>query len=528
MALSGGHLIDGKWRRDGGGGFNCFNPATGEALEPKFAEAAKEQVDAAMHAAPFALHDSASLEARWPARLLDSIAECILKLGDSLLDRAGAETALPNARLISERARTVGQLAMFAQLVKDGAWVDAVIDTADPSRKPIPKPDIRRMFRPRGTVVVLGASNFPFAFGVVGGDTAAALAVGNPVIVKGHPSHPGTSELLASAVLEALESQNLPRGLFALLQGRSHELSAQLVTHAETRAVGFTGSRQAGRALFDLAAARPEPIPVYAEMGSLNPVVILPGAIRDRAQAIARELCASILLGGGQFCTKPGVILVFGPADPFVNTLQQQISATGPVTMLNQPMRDSLAARVLEWSKIPGVDVLTASSPSGFASVSPALFHTRAAVFMREPHLQEEAFGPAAVVVECSEIDDAQSVLRCIGGSLTGTIHIGPDDDAKPILSMMQELVGRIVVNGYPTGVEVCDAMMHGGPYPATTDASMTSVGAASIRRFVRAIAYQNIPDDLLPPALQNANPLGIERTINGQRTKARIEQSRV
>ena len=322
-----------------------------------------------------------------------------MDLGDAALERAEAESALPRPRLIGERARTIGQLKMFATIARAGGWIDAVIDTADPNRAPMPKPDLRRMLRPRGPVAVFGASNFPLAFGALGGDTASALAAGCPVIVKGHPSHPGTSELVAQAVLAALQERKLPLGLFALLQGRSHGLSGALVKHPSITAVGFTGSLKAGRALFDLAAARPSPIPVYAEMGSLNPLVILPGAIAERADKIAQELAGSVLMGGGQFCTKPGVILTLGDADAFVDALSAKIGAAPPVTMLNQPLRDSFIARTSHWPKLAGVKVRVARGPSILAAAVPGLLETSADSFNHQSDLREEAFGPAALIV---------------------------------------------------------------------------------------------------------------------------------
>jgi 2,5-dioxopentanoate dehydrogenase len=518
MSVSGRHLIGGVWV-ESGERFAHRNPATGEPIAPEFCEAGAKQVDAAVAAAKSAFQATADLPPHWSAKLLNAIAAKILDLGDAILERANQETALPLARLTSERGRTVNQLKMFVDLVRDGSWLDATIDTADPNRQPLPKPDLRRMRIARGPVAVFGASNFPFAFGAVGGDTASALAAGCPVIVKGHPSHPGTSELFASAVLAALVDTGLPTGLFALLQGRAHELSMRLVQHPDVTAVGFTGSKKAGRALFDLAAARAKPIPVFAEMGSLNPLVLLPGAIREHGAQIAKDLAGSILLGGGQFCTKPGLILAIGGGNEFIAALASHLKAPPPVTMLNQALRDSFSARVAEWAKISAVNLVVSGAVSGYASVSPSLFQTDVATFIAHTALWEEAFGPAALIVDCQSVSDARQVLQHIGGSLTGSIHAGSADDCKTIARELEQWVGRIVFNGYPTGVEVCGAMMHGGPYPATTDGSWTSVGTASIVRFVRMAAYQNAPDSLLPPALQKSNPLGIVRTINHQRT---------
>ena len=521
MSLSGRHLIGGAWVASGGGvgGFLHRNPATGEVMSPEFCEAGADPADAAVVAALSAFSETRDLEPRWSAKLLEAVAAKILDLGDVLLNRATQETALPLARLTGERGRMINQLKMFASLVRDGSWRNATIDTAEPNRQPLPKPDLRRMNRPRGPVAVFGASNFPFAFGAVGGDTASALAAGCPVLAKGHPSHPGTSELLASAALAALLETGLPRGLFGLLQGRSHELSARLVQHPGVTAVGFTGSKKAGRSLFDMAAARGRPIPVFAEMGSLNPLIVLPGAMRERCGQIAKDLAASILLGGGQFCTKPGLILTLGESGDFLAALTPHLKSSPPVTMLNQSLRDNFAGRIAEWSGTSGVTVLIRGEPSGYASVSPSLFCASASTFIEQAVLQEEVFGPAALVIDCDGVAEMRRVLQCVGGSLTGSIHAGTTDDRLPFLRELETLVGRIVFDGYPTGVEVCGAMMHGGPYPATTDGSWTSVGPAAIGRFVQMVAYQNAPDQFLPPELQKSNPPAIVRTINGRRT---------
>ena len=524
--LAGSHLIAGRWISSPGATFTATNPATGEALATTFAEAGRAEVDAALKAAAEAFDATRDLPSRWQADLLDAIAANIDALGDALLERGEAETALPRARLTGERARTTNQLKMFAAVMREGSWVDATIDTADPDRKPAPRPDLRRMLRPRGPVAVFGASNFPFAFGALGGDTASALATGCPVIVKGHPSHPGTSELFAAAVLEALQHLRLPLGGFALLQGRSHDLSRALVTHAGVTAVGFTGSLQAGRALFDLAAARPSPIPVYAEMGSVNPVVILPGAIRERGEAIAKDLSASVLLGGGQFCTKPGLIFTIGDDRALVKELARHISGQSAVTMLNQKLRESFCSRLRGFEGIAGVKPIAQGAPSGHAAIAPSLFATDAATWRRERALHEEAFGPAALVVHCTDVDEAIQCIASLEGNLTGTVHVAvADSDARRVIRQLETRVGRVIVNGYPTGVEVNRAIVHGGPYPATTDPGSTSVGSAAVGRWVRMVAYQDVPDALLPEALRDANPLGIERTMNGARTREPVQR---
>jgi NADP-dependent aldehyde dehydrogenase len=525
--LTGKNLINGRWQSAAAGSFSGVNPTTGEALSPMFAEATADEVNAALTGARQAFLAVQDLDPQWPAKLLEAIAAQIESLGDELLVRGEQETALPRPRLTGERARTCSQLRMFAEIVRDGSWVEAVIDTADPNRQPLPRPDIRRMFRARGPVAVFGASNFPFAFGACGGDTASALAAGNPVIVKGHPSHPGTSELFAAAVAAALNECHLPPGLFALLQGSSHELSGQLVEHPLTQAVGFTGSQRAGRALFDIAARRPSPIPVYAEMGSVNPVVILPSAVRDRTAEIAKELAASLLLGCGQFCTKPGVIFVVGDNDrQLSNAIAAHVNASSAATMLNHSLRDSFVQRTTAIAKVPGVNQLVEGKSVQHAMMTPALLETTAETFKNEPRLHEEAFGPGGLLVHCQTADEAVACLNSLAGNLTGTLQVGPNED-KPtvakLVHILESRVGRVIVNGYPTGVEVGRAIVHGGPYPATTDAGSTSVGSAAIRRFVRLIAYQNTPQNLLPSALQDTNPLGIMRLVNGEWTNRAI-----
>jgi NADP-dependent aldehyde dehydrogenase len=386
------------------------------------------------------------------------------------------------------------------------------------------------MLVPRGPVAVFGASNFPFAFGACGGDTASALAGGNPVVVKGHPSHPGTSALFASAVGAALDQCKLPPGLFALLQGRQHELSEWLVKHPQIQAVGFTGSQRAGRTLFDWASQRESPIPVFAEMGSVNPVVILPAAIRERSDQIAKELAASTLMGGGQFCTKPGIVLIIADeGHRFIDSFSREVRGGAPATMLSRSLRDSFSERASSISSVNGVKTIVSGKASDHARQAPALFETTADVFLREPRLHDEAFGPGSVVVSCNNAKEAIACVESLGGNLTGTVLIGDHEDkamSTSVLRTLESTVGRVIVNGYPTGVEVGRAIIHGGPYPATTDSSTTSVGSAAIRRFVRPIAYQNTPQEFLPPALRDDNPLAIMRLVDGMWTDQAIERS--
>lgn len=523
--LTGSQLINGRWTKSSDGSkFDAINPGSGEKVPPVFSAGGSADADAALRAARSAFEQSLELSPKWPAEFLEKIAGSIMDLGDVLLDRVEQETALPRPRVIGERGRTVNQMKMFAEIVREGSWVDATIDTADPDRKPNPKPDLRRMLRPRGPIVVFGASNFPLAYGVCGGDTASALAAGNSVVAKGHPSHPGANELFAAAVLEAMKGLKLPLGLFNIVQGPSNELGAALVNHPLTEAVGFTGSLRGGRALFDIASRRPKPIPVYAEMGSVNPILLLPGAWNENASAITSGLSTSVLNGAGQFCTKPGIVFVeSSQADALIKSLSAAFAASNSMTMLSSGLRNAFCARTAYISASAGVKTIDPVAPAGNAGIAPGLFATNAEVFLQNPALHEEAFGPATLLVEYKTLDQALECIDAIGGSLTASVHIGKSDSAeieKKVLSKLETIAGRVIVNGYPTGVEVNDAIVHGGPYPATTDPNSTSVGSAAIRRFVRMIAFQNTPDQLLPPALQRSNPLNIWRTVNGQRTR--------
>jgi NADP-dependent aldehyde dehydrogenase len=525
MELHGYNFIAGRLSGESADTISVVNPATGETLPTAFHQASPAEINVALAAADRTHADKRGLLPERIASLLEHIAEEILALGNELIARGMAETGLPEQRLLGERARSVNQLRMFASLVREGSWVDPVIDTADPNRQPLPKPDVRRMLRPIGPVVVFGAGNFPFAFGACGGDTASALAAGNPVVVKAHSGHPGTNELFAHAATAAMKACGLPAGLFSLLQGPGSTVGQALVKHPATRAVGFTGSKRAGRLLFDLAAARPVPIPVYAEMGSLNPLVILPGALAERSEKIANGLAQSITLGVGQFCTKPGLIfLIDGPAaDNFVCQLAKQLSAVPAAPMLDLAMRTSFCEAAARYAKTPGVRHALAVEPAGFASMSPLLFETDSVTWLREATLHEEAFGPAALVIRCRDLEDLKVSVAAAGGNLTATIHSGPTDSAAQVRALaetVEQQVGRIIFDGFPTGVEVCHAMVHGGPYPATSAPLTTSVGTLAIHRFARPVCYQNVPDPFLPPELRNQNPRKIWRLVNGQLTQ--------
>jgi NADP-dependent aldehyde dehydrogenase len=494
-------------------------------LEPAFFNATDTEVASAMNAAERAFAVTRELSAARRAQLLDAITGQIMALGDELLQRAQAETGLPHARLSAERTRTCKQFQLYAGLLREGSWVDAVIDTAEPQRQPVPRPDLRRMSRAIGPVVVFGASNFPFAYGACGGDTASALAAGNPVVVKAHERHPGVNELFGRIVLAALRECDLPAGVFGLLQGPGATVGQSLVRHPATQAVGFTGSKRAGRALFDLAATRPVPIPVFAEMGSLNPVVILPGALGERSAAIAAGLAQSITGGAGQFCTKPGLVFLIGSAaaESFVTQLAKAMSAVPATTMLAAEMRDNFCRITTAFANVPGVRRLLAGAPAGFAAMPPQLLTVDSATWRAHGELREELFGPASLVVWCRDFADLMGTVALTGGNLTAALQVGAADageDVRALAQKLEQLAGRLVFNGFPTGVEVCHAMVHGGPYPATTASAATSVGSLAIRRFVRPVCFQNVPDGLLPAELQNANPLGLWRTVHGRWTQ--------
>ena len=529
IQLTGNQLISGAWRASGSESLRAVNPATGETLAPAFAHATNAEVDAALRSAQRAFAVTRELSVERRVQLLETIAAQIMALGDTLLQRAQAETGLPPARLTGERARTCHQLKHFAEVLREGSWTNAVIDTADPHRQPLPKPDVRRVARPLGPVVVFGAGNFPFAYGACGGDTASALAAGNPVVVKAHERHPGVNELFAQAVQAALKECSLPPEIFSLLQGPGATVGQALVQHPATQAVGFTGSQRAGRALFDLASARPVPIPVFAEMGSVNPLVILPGALAERSAAIAAGLAQSITVGAGQFCTKPGLVFVISsPAsEHFIAQLTKQMAAVPATTMLAADMQKNFCGATTALQKIPGVRTVLANAPTSFAAMSPQLFAVDAATWQKHGELHEEAFGPGAVVVCCRDLAELREAIVLAGGNLTATLHTGAADSASEVSTLaglLAQLAGRVIFNGFPTGVEVCHAMVHGGPYPATCAPATTSVGALAIQRFVRPVCFQNAPDALLPVELQNANPRGIWRTLNGQWTKNPIQ----
>ncbi|KAA0255998.1 MAG: aldehyde dehydrogenase (NADP(+)) [Acidobacteria bacterium] len=527
MQPTGANLIAGVESWQGETRFRATDPATGATLAPEFVEATGQEVDAAARAAGVAFPAFAALPAARRARFLRAVAEEILGIGEPLVARAAAETGLPRPRLEGERGRTVGQLRMFADLVEEGSWVDARIDRALPDRAPLPRPDLRRMLVPLGPVAVFGASNFPLAFSVAGGDTASALAAGCPVVVKAHPAHPGTSELASRAILAAAARSGVPAGAFSMVQGPSPSVGLALVTHPEITAVGFTGSFRGGRALFEAAARREEPIPVFAEMGSANPVFVLPGALLERGSAVATGLAASVTLGAGQFCTNPGLTFLVRSeeADRFLSDLSRLLGEAPAGTMCHEGIRSGYEEALSEVASLPGVRLLARSAargPNPATEARPALLATGLSTFRAEPRLAHEVYGPVTLAVLCDSESDLVEAARSLPGHLVSAVHGTPEELAgcRDLVTALSSRAGRVVVNGFPTGVEVSPAMQHGGPWPATTDARFTSVGTAAILRWARPVTYQDAPASLLPEELRDANPSGILRLVDGTPTR--------
>ncbi|MGA2258094.1 MAG: aldehyde dehydrogenase (NADP(+)) [Thermoguttaceae bacterium] len=515
MSLTGQNFIGGTTSSGGAKIFRAVNPSLNTEIEPGFHEAAPHEIDRAMELSEAAFVEYRRCSSGQRAAFLRTIASEIERLGDELVERAITETALPATRIRGERGRTIGQLRMFADLVEEGSWVDARIDHADANRKPAPKPDVRRALAGIGPVVVFGASNFPLAFSVAGGDTASAFAAGCSVVIKANPSHPGTSELVMGAMIRAAKTNAMPDGVASLLHGVNPEVSLALVRHPLAKAVGFTGSHRAGRALFDAAAARAEPIPVYAEMGSINPVFVLPQAVKENSLQIAEGLKNSVTLGVGQFCTKPGVVVCLDDdaTRGFVEELFRRMAAAPVGTMLNPRIAKAYADGRKQFA---GVHAGLPDLPTQAAA---AVFTTTGEQFMSNRHWREELFGPATVVVIANSPEQFEEIASCLDGQLTATIHAveGELAEYRLLVEVLQRKAGRLIFNGFPTGVEVCSAMHHGGPYPATTDSRSTSVGTAAIERFARPVCYQDCPTKMLPAELQEGNPMRIWRLVDGQ-----------
>lgn len=501
----------------------AVNPAKNEPLPNKYFIATDSEIQKAMEKATAAFEVYKLVPAQKRADFLHQIADEILALGDTLIQQAVSESGLPEQRFIGERGRTMGQLKMFADLLREGSWVDARIDSAQPDRQPAPKPDIRNMLFPLGPVVVFGASNFPLAFSTAGGDTASALAAGCPVVLKAHESHPGTNELVTKAILQAAEKTGMPDGVFSSLNGKA-ETGAQLVQHPLAKAVGFTGSFNAGKAIFDAAACREVPIPVYAEMGSINPVFLLAEKLNNNPAALAELIAGSVTLGKGQFCTKPGILIAQKGAslETFKETLKQKLEGYTPDCLLNPGIANSYQKSRDELLAQDKIQVLKTPADEDELNRSAALASVDASHFLSNPSFHNEIFGPFTLLIECEEESQFDEIVESLEGQLTlsfmGT-HAELVDN-RTLINAAREKTGRVIFNSVPTGVEVCPSMHHGGPYPATTDSKFTSVGTGAIRRFARPIAFQDCPDALLPDELKVGNPLGIYRLVDGDLTK--------
>ena len=526
LNLRGNSIIDGESRIGNGAAFHGVDPTTGARLDPEYRGASVEDLSFAADLAEEAFATYSKRTGREKARLLRQIAAGIEAIVPELVERANRETALPEARLKGEAARTINQLRLFAQVVEDGSWVNARIDPAQPDRKPLPRSDIRSIMRPLGPVAVFGASNFPLAFSVAGGDTAAALAAGNPVIVKAHSAHPGTSEMVGQTISRSVKECGLPAGVFAVLYGAGAEIGGALVDHPKVKAVGFTGSLSAGMSLVRRAAARPEPIPCFMEMSSVNPVFVLPEALRTRGKQIAGGLFGSFTLGVGQFCTKPGLVYLprNADADALVAELTAQVEGAALAPMLTEGIAKSYRTGVAERQANGGVETVAEKAADGARSTfaAPVVFQIAGADLLREPELASEVFGPSTLVIRYESREELLALARGLEGQLTATLH-GTESDLAAfadLIAVLERKAGRLVVNGFPTGVEVCHAMVHGGPYPATSDSRATSVGTYSIYRFVRPVCYQDFPQAALPSELKDENPLGIWRMIDGEFTR--------
>jgi|TARA_B110000196_G_scaffold40814_1_gene31225 alpha-ketoglutaric semialdehyde dehydrogenase len=498
-----------------------FNPKTGEPLPGDFSNANYEEVNLAVEKATEAFETYRKISGKKKSLFLNAIADEIENLGELLIERCCAESGLPNARIVGERGRTVGQLRMFANLISEGSWLEASIEIADMERKPIPKPDIRKMLVPMGPVVVFAASNFPLAFSTAGGDTASALAGGNPVIVKAHSAHPGTSAFIGSAIMKAAKNTGMPDGVFSLLHGSGKVVGQSLISHSGVKAAGFTGSQVAGRILFDLANQRKEPIPFFAEMGSVNPVLLLPTALNLKT---VEMLSTSITMGSGQFCTNPGLLLTLESdlLEQFINDLGRALEKIEPGVMLTEKICKTYYNDV--GLSLSNQDVKVESEfqdKNKLNIASSVLVSVSGESFLKNPKLAEEVFGPYSMIVKCKNKDQLNNILTTLNGQLTGTV-IGSEDEMRSFILSINQLekkVGRLIFNNVPTGVEVCSSMQHGGPYPASSDSRFTSVGTMAIKRFVRPVAFQSWPDSQLPDELKNDNPLNIWRLINGEWT---------
>ncbi len=504
--------------------FKTFNPQTNIENEIVYAEASEIEIQKAVELATDAFSIFKTISGAKKSKFLNEIANEMEALGDTLINVYCSESGLSEDRALGERGRTIFQLRSFANLVKEGSWVEATIDTADLGKESIPKVDIRKMLLPLGPVVVFGASNFPLAYSTAGGDTAAAFAAGCPVIVKSHPMHAGTGELVASAIITAAEKTGMPNGIFSNLNSSGIEVGISLVKNSQVKAVGFTGSIRGGRALYDMAAQRPEPIPVFAEMGSINPVVILPSAIKNSKNGWAKTYAGSITLGVGQFCTNPGLIIGIKGNDlsNFIKVLSDEIIKIEPNCMLHPAIIGAYENNKANMQKQEGLKTIANLNKEVAVNYGRQTITTVEGVtFLNNTALHQEVFGPFSMVVQCENIQQLEEIISKLEGQLTGTILAENSEleNYPSLVSALQDRVGRIIFNGVPTGVQVCQAMVHGGPYPASTDSRFTAVGINSIKRWVRPFSFQNWPNELLPNELKNENPLKISRVIDSERT---------
>lgn len=526
--MHGKNLVNGEWTAKSDIAFKTFNPGLNAANEWIFYEAHPTELDLAVTAACRDFEIYRTYRGAKKAAFLKAIAHELELLRKQIVHAYCLETGLPDGRANGELGRTINQLLMFASLLSEGSWVEASIDTADPERTPIPKSDIRKMLFPLGPVAVFGASNFPLAFSTAGGDTASALAAGCPVIVKSHPLHAGTGELVATAIKKAMDKEQIPPGVFSNLNSKDHRIGETLVKHPGIKAVGFTGSFGGGTALQQLSRQREEPIPVFAEMGSVNPVIILPSAIQDKGEHWASQLTASMNLGAGQFCTNPGILIAVEGAelDRFSKLLEKAVGEQPSQCMLHPDIRDKFIAGFHHLLSKASVNKMAEGLPGeGSNTGVPTLASVRACDILTDKDLMEEIFGPFSILVRCKDENERIQLVKQLKGQLTISI-LGSENELtqhQSLLSTLQDKTGRLIVNGVPTGVEVCPSMHHGGPYPATTDSRFTSVGTGAIKRWVRPVALQDLPDALLPEELQNSNPLGITRSVNGTITDKSI-----
>jgi len=525
MDIHGKNFIGNRLLAEGSVTFQATDPSKGELIEGLFYEATPGEIAEAAQLAGKAFPVYRNRTGKEKAVFLETIADEILNLGNVLIARCCAETGLPEGRITGERGRTMGQLKLFARVLKEGSWVDARIENAIPEREPVPKPDIRSMLKALGPAGIFGASNFPLAFSVAGGDTASALAAGCPVVVKAHPAHPGTCELIAGAIMNAANRCNMPEGVFSMVHGRSAEVGMTIVNNPVIKAIGFTGSYKGGKAIYDAAARRPEPIPVYAEMGSVNPVFILSESMANKYEEIATGFVGSVTLGTGQFCTNPGLLIHerSEAANKFKDAVKENIEKLDASTMLTKDIQNAYRGGLSRLESQHGVQVLARGKEDlrGFKG-TPEIVSVDSGTFISNKVLHEEVFGPSSVQVEAKTKDEFVEIARNLEGHLTATVFATEEDlkNNPELISILEQKVGRLIVNAFPTGVEVCHAMVHGGPFPATTDSRSTSVGTRAIIRFARPVCYQGFPDLMLPDELKNSNPLNIWRMVDGERKK--------